>query len=80
MTVTQALQRLFGTSGGPVSFTSVAQKEGVEAVLTGETPLVVVLPTGGGKTVLLMIAAIIDLEGVNILVTPFRALTNDIVT
>ena len=79
MTVTQALQRLFGTSGGPVSFTSVAQKEGVEAVLTGETPLVVVLPTGGGKTVLPMIAAIIDPEGVNILVTPFRALTNDMV-
>ena len=57
----------------------MAQQEGVEAVLVEETPLIVILSTGGGKTVLLIITAIIDLAGVNILVTPFRALTNDMV-
>ena len=64
------MHRLFGD--GPVAFNSPEQEEAVYAVLRNETPLVVVLPTGGGKTLLVMVPAILDPNGVNILVTPFR--------
>ena len=47
------------------------------------SPLIVVLPTGGGKTLLPFIAAILDRSqqidwlSVTILVVPFRALIED---
>lgn len=75
--VNSAMRKLFGD--GPVRFNSPEQKEAVDAVLARETPLVVVLPTGGGKTLVAMLPAVIDPEGVIIMVTPFRALTNDMV-
>ena len=71
------MRKLFRDSS--VRFNSPEQKEAVDAVLARETPLVVVLPTGGGKTLVAMLSAVIDLEGVIIMVTPFRALTNDMV-
>ena len=75
--IERAMQRLFGQ--GSSSFRSQEQEEGVRAVLQDETPLVVVLPTGGGKTLLAMVPALIDPQGVTIMVTPFRALTDDMV-
>ena len=48
-------------------------------MLARETPLVVVLPTSGGKTVLALVAAIAEPEGVHVLVTPFRVLTDKMV-
>ncbi|KAF5849099.1 hypothetical protein GGP41_005963 [Bipolaris sorokiniana] len=53
------------------------------AVVQGVSPLIVVLPTGGGKTLLPFTAAIlnysqqIDRLSVTILVVPFRALIED---
>jgi superfamily II DNA helicase RecQ len=35
-----------------VSFRSVEQEQAMHAVLDGQAPLVVVLPTGGGKSLL----------------------------
>jgi superfamily II DNA helicase RecQ len=71
------MRRLFG--GDAIHFRSREQEEGVHAVLRQETLVVVVLPTGGGKTVLAMVSALLDTEGVTVIVAPFRALVNDMV-
>lgn len=72
-----AMQQLFGP--GPVTFHSLAQEEAIHAVLARESPLIVVLPTGGCKTVLAMVPALLEPHSVTIFVTPFRALTDDMV-
>ena len=51
----------------------------MEAVLAGQTPLVVVLPTGGGKSLLFMAPACLQDPGVMIMVVPFRALADNMV-
>ena len=75
--IKRAMRQLFRPRS--VHFNSPEQEEGLHAVLRSETPLVVVLPTGGGKTLLAILPALLDLEGLTIVVVPFRALANDIV-
>ncbi|KAK5189319.1 hypothetical protein LTR47_011879 [Exophiala xenobiotica] len=70
-----AMHRLFGD--GPVGFHSREQEEGVRAVLNAETPVTVVLPTGGGKTLLAMLPVVLETRGVSIFIAPFRALVDD---
>ena len=53
------------------SFRSVEQKLAIKAILQRETPLVVVLPTGGGKSLLFMVPACLPDPGVTIVVVPF---------
>jgi superfamily II DNA or RNA helicase len=60
-------------------FRSQEQERAVAAVLNLDTPLVVVLPTGGGKTLPFMLAASLPDPGVTILVAPFSALLHDYV-
>ncbi|EMD58099.1 hypothetical protein COCSADRAFT_50959, partial [Bipolaris sorokiniana ND90Pr] len=66
-----------------VTYRSPDQKRGLDAVVQGVSPLIVVLPTGGGKTLLPFTAAILDRSqqidrlSVTILVVPFRALIED---
>ena len=60
-------------------FRSSEQERAVAAVLNLDTPLVVVLPTGGGKTLPFMLAASLPDPGVTIFVAPFRALLHDYV-
>jgi len=72
-----AMQKALGRAN--VSFRSKEQQQGMEAVLAGQTPLVVVLPTGGGKSLLFMAPACLDDPGVTILVAPFRALVDNMV-
>jgi superfamily II DNA helicase RecQ len=63
-----------------VSFRSVEQEQAMHAVLGGQTPLVVVLPTGGGKSLLFTVPAIVEKEGgVTVVVVPYRALIEDLV-
>lgn len=59
------------------AFRSEEQERAVAAVLNLDTPLVVVLPTGGGKTLPFMLAASLPDPGVTILVAPFNALLHD---
>jgi hypothetical protein len=42
--------------------------------LEKQTPLVIVLPTGGGKSLLFTLPACIEGPGVTVVVVPFRAL------
>jgi superfamily II DNA helicase RecQ len=62
-----------------VLFRSDKQKRGVEAVLVGHTPLVVVLPIGGGKSLLFMVPACLEDPGVTIIIIPFQALLGNLI-
>lgn len=65
-----------------VSFRSEEQKQALEAIVScphQSTPLVVVLPIGGGKSLLFMAPACLSNPGVTIVVVPFRALINNLV-
>jgi superfamily II DNA helicase RecQ len=59
------------------AFRTKEQEQAVTAVLNLDTPLVIVLPTGGGKTLPFMLAASLPDPGVTILVAPFNALLHD---
>jgi superfamily II DNA helicase RecQ len=63
-----------------VSFRSDEQKEALQIIVSGEqtTPLVVVLPTGGGKSLLFTAPACLDDPGVTIVVVPYRALLDNL--
>jgi superfamily II DNA helicase RecQ len=71
--------------GSPVTYKSPEQKAALYAVVRGVSPLIVVLPTGGGKTLLPVAAAVLDdatqqksgRPSVTILLVPFRALIED---
>jgi hypothetical protein len=60
-------------------FRSKEQEEAVFAALDGQSPLIVVLPTGGGKTLTFTLAAALRDPGVTIVVAPFNALEKDYV-
>jgi superfamily II DNA helicase RecQ len=48
-------------------------------VLKGETLLIIILPTGGGKSLLFIVPAYLDNTGVMVVVVPFQALINNLV-
>lgn len=72
-----AMQQVLGRT--EVSFRSAEQERALHDVLGGRTPLVVVLPTGGGKSMLFMVPACMADAGVSIVVVPLRALVDDLV-
>ena len=63
---------------GPPTFKSLKQEIALQAILASETPLVVVLPTGGGKSLLFMAPACLADPGVTMVVAPFRELIRDL--
>ena len=62
-----------------VTFRSDSQREALHTIVWKNdlSPLVVVLPTGGGKSLLFMAPACLEDAGVTIVVVPFRALLNN---
>jgi superfamily II DNA helicase RecQ len=74
----QGLVRRVVQRQGPLTFKSPEQETALRAILAGETPLVVVLPTGGGKSLLFMAPACLPSPGVTIVVVPFRELIRDL--
>jgi superfamily II DNA helicase RecQ len=75
--VDRAMQRILKKQD--VGFRSVEQELAVHAVLDKQTPLVVVLPTGGGKSLLFMVAALVERGGMTVIVVPYRALRANLV-
>ena len=61
-----------------VSLRSV-QAEAMEAVQRGDSPIVAVMPTGAGKSMLFMLPAWVEPGGVTIVVVPLKALRKDMV-
>jgi hypothetical protein len=76
--VQRALQQVLGKQD--VGFRSIEQEQALYAVLDKTTPLVVVLPTGGGKSLLFTLPACIEETGVTVVVVPYRALIEDLVS
>ena len=64
-----------------VSFRSKEQQEALYTIVNVEqaSSLVVVLPTGGGKSALFLVPACLEDPGVTIVVVPYRALINNLV-
>jgi superfamily II DNA or RNA helicase len=75
--VCKAMQYIFKQQ--EVGFRSVEQELAVHAVLDQQTPLVVVLPTGGGKSLLFMVPGYVEEGKTTIVVVPYRALIADLV-
>src|SRR5438552_7404164 len=70
-----SLQEAMDIFIGPNStFRSPEQQEGLLAILQGESPLVVILPTGRGKSLLFMLPATLHDANTTIVIIPFIAL------
>jgi superfamily II DNA helicase RecQ len=74
----RALQRVLGKQD--VGFRSMEQEQALYAVLDKQTPLVVVLPTSRGKSLLFTLPACIEGAGVTVVIIPYRALIKDLVS
>jgi superfamily II DNA helicase RecQ len=80
LTMTEELRRLMRQLFGEnMTFRSPEQAEALIAVVRKEGPIVVVLPTGGGKSLLFMLPSLLLLAHITIVVTPFVALQHDLV-
>jgi superfamily II DNA helicase RecQ len=55
------------------------QGDAMHAIQQGESPIVVVIPIGSGKSVLFMLLAFVQVGGVTIVVVLLKALRADIV-
>jgi superfamily II DNA helicase RecQ len=53
------------------------QREAINAITAGESPVVAVMPTGGGKSLLFMLPAFAEQGGTTIIVVPLIALRGD---
>src|SRR5438046_9598148 len=73
----RAIQKLYGPTG---KFRTSEQELAVEAVIEGVSPLIVVLPTGAGKSLSLMIPALLPDAGTTVVITPLVALVEDLLT
>jgi superfamily II DNA helicase RecQ len=56
-----------------------AQSEAMQAIQQGESPIVVVMLTGSGKSILFMLPAFVQVGRVTIIVVPLKALRADMV-
>ena len=75
MNATAELQRMMRKE---VSLRS-AQGQAMQAIQNGDSPIVAVMPTGSGKSVLFMLPAWVEPGGVSIVVVPLKALREDMI-
>ncbi|KAH6984192.1 P-loop containing nucleoside triphosphate hydrolase protein [Ilyonectria sp. MPI-CAGE-AT-0026] len=61
-------------------FRSAEQKEAIQRAAAKQTPLVAILPTGAGKSLVFMVPALLIGAGMTIVVVPFRALKAQLVS
>ena len=54
------------------------QELAIEAIVAGESPIVAVMPTSGGKSLLFILLAFAEQGGTTIVVVPLIALRGDI--
>jgi superfamily II DNA or RNA helicase len=76
--VHRALQQVLGKQD--VGFRSMEQEQALYAVLDKQTPLIVVLLTGRGKSLLFTLPACIEEVGVTVVVVLYWALIKDLVS
>ena len=73
--ITKSLRERFGYK----FFKSQEQLEAIISILRSEALLGVILPTGGGKSLLFMLPAAIEESGSTIVVIPFVSLVADLI-
>jgi hypothetical protein len=61
-------------------FQTPQQEEAVRLAAAKESPLVAILPTGGGKSLIFMVPAMLSGSGVTIVVAPYAELKKQLVT
>jgi late competence protein required for DNA uptake (superfamily II DNA/RNA helicase) len=76
MDMTSALQQMTGQA--TIQFRGV-QAPALRAIQDGESPVVAVMPTGGGKSMLFMLPAFAEPSGTTIVVVPLLALRSDMI-
>ena len=60
-----------------LSWTSLGQQQAMLAMLEEHTDVIVILPTGGGKTMLPLVSAKLDSSRTTIVIVPLRSLLQD---
>src|SRR5436305_181588 len=70
----RAIQKSYGPTG---KFRTSKQEQAVEAVIEGVSPLIVVLPTGAGKSLSFKIPALLPDVGTTVVITPSVALAEN---
>ncbi|KAH8750128.1 hypothetical protein F5882DRAFT_488067 [Hyaloscypha sp. PMI_1271] len=65
---------------GHALFRTPQQEEAVRLAAAKESPLVAILPTGGGKSLVFMVPAMLSGSGVTIVVAPYAELKRQLVT
>ena len=63
------MQQVLGRT--KVVFKSAKQERAIQAVMQGQTPIVVVLPTSGGKSLLFTVPAYLPNTRVTVVVVPY---------
>jgi superfamily II DNA helicase RecQ len=74
----RVMQRIFKTQD--VGFRSIKQELAVYTMLDKQTLLVIILPTGGGKSLLFIVLGLIEEGGITVVVVPYRALITNLVS
>src|SRR5437764_936096 len=69
-------RELKGMMGEQAKFGGV-QEEAIKAITAGKSPIVVVMPTGAGKSMLFMLPAWVEQGGTTVVVVPLIALRGD---
>ncbi|TIA13399.1 hypothetical protein D6C80_06309 [Aureobasidium pullulans] len=79
--IDRAIRKALGKDkDSTVSYKSLEQFKALRRILVGDDPaLVVVLPTGGGKTLLFTAGACLDDPGVIVVIVPYRKLVDETV-
>jgi hypothetical protein len=75
--ISKALQQVLGQQ--EVGFCLVEQEQAMHAVLNRQSLLVVVLPTGGGKSLLFTVPAVVEQSGVTVVIVLYQALIDNLV-
>jgi hypothetical protein len=73
--IEKAIRKMYGAS---FKWRSEKQEKAVKVVVEGTSPLIVVLPTSAGKSLTFMLPATFDDAGTTVVITPTRALANDL--
>ena len=60
-----------------VTWRSSEQQEAMAAVLERQTDVIVILPTGGGKSMLAIIPSLLEVNTTTVLVLPLNSLITD---
>jgi superfamily II DNA or RNA helicase len=75
MSVDSQLHRLFGSG---TSFRTI-QRSALQAIVRRDSPILTIMPTGGGKSLLFLLPASYEMSGTTVVIVPLISLRADVV-